>query len=174
MEYKLIRSKRKTIAIEITRKKEVIVRAPYRADVQYIDSFVREKESWIIKHLAMIDDENKAPLRKPVSPEHLRFLKAKAKEVLPGKVAYYAKLIGVSYGTITIKQQKTLWGSCSTKGNLNFNCMLMEYPDRVQDYVVVHELCHRKYMDHSDHFWHEVAKVLPDYKELRKQLKEDF
>lgn len=172
MEYKLIRSSRKTIAIEITRSKEVLVRAPYRTDIKYIESFVCSKEAWINKHLAMVDLENSVPNKPPVSPEHIRFLKAKAKEVLPGKVAHYAKLIGVSYGTITIKQQKTLWGSCSSKGNLNFNCMLMEYPDRVQDYVVVHELCHRKYMDHSDNFWNEVAKVLPDYKQLRKQLKD--
>ena len=74
---------------------------------------------------------------------------------------------------ITIRNQKTRWGSCSSKGNLNFNCLLMLTPPEVIDYVVVHELCHRKEMNHSGAFWAEVEKVLPDYKEQVKWLKEN-
>ena len=81
--------------------------------------------------------------------------------------------MGVKYGRITVRRQKTRWGSCSSKGNLNFNCLLMLCPDFVVDYVVVHELCHLKQMNHSERFWAEVERVLPQYKEARKWLKEN-
>lgn len=99
-------------------------------------------------------------------------LKKLAKKYIPDRVAYYAALIPVSYGRIAIRCQKTRWGSCSQKGNLNFNCLLMKLPPEIIDYVVVHELCHRLQMNHSRLFWTEVEKVLPDYKKRRKWLKE--
>ncbi len=76
----------------------------------------------------------------------------------------------VDYGRITIRCQKTRWGSCSTKGNLNFNCLLMLAPSDVRDYVIIHELAHRKHMNHSKDFWKEVEIMIPDYKEKRKWL----
>ena len=79
--------------------------------------------------------------------------------------------MGVTYGRITIRNQKTRWGSCSAKGNLNFNCLLMLVPEDVRDYVVIHELAHRKYMNHSKNFWHEVESFMPDYNEKRKWLR---
>ena len=91
---------------------------------------------------------------------------------LPEKVRFFAEKIGVSYGRITIRSQRTRWGSCSVKGNLNFNCLLMLCPEYVQDYVVIHELCHRKEMNHSAAFWAEVEKHCPDYRIRRKWLKD--
>jgi predicted metal-dependent hydrolase len=108
-----------------------------------------------------------------MSEKEIKQLCAKAAVVLKQKTEYYARIIGVDYGRITIRHQKTRWGSCSSKGNINYNCMLMLVPDELQDYVVVHELCHRIHMNHSPEFWAEVAKVLPDYKQRRKRLKEN-
>ena len=89
------------------------------------------------------------------------------------RVAYYAEKLGVSYGKITLRQQKTRWGSCAANGKLNFNWLLILAPPEVLDYVVVHELCHRMEMNHSQAFWKEVEKILPDYRERQKWLKDN-
>ena len=89
------------------------------------------------------------------------------------RVQYYAPFIGVTYNQIAIRAQHTRWGSCSSKGNLNFNCLLALVPTEVLDYIVVHELCHLKELNHSDRFWDEVGKILPDYKTRKKWLKDN-
>ena len=103
----------------------------------------------------------------------IKELYKKAKQDIPVRAKKYAEIIGVSYGRITIRCQKTRWGSCSSKGNLNFNCLLMLMPEKVRDYVVIHELCHRKEMNHSKKFWKLVEDVMPDYKEQKKYLKDN-
>ena len=110
---------------------------------------------------------------KTIGIKDITRLTDKAKRVIPVKVVEYSKKMGIGYGRITIRHQKTRWGSCSTKGNLNFNCLLMLTPEYVQDYVIVHELAHRKVMNHSSDFWHVVEGVMPDYKEAKKWLKEN-
>ena len=169
----LIRSNRKSIAIEIRPDCSVCVRAPYRMMNGEINRFLREKNDWIEKHLESMKKKQKELSQdEPLSVKEIRELADQALKVIPPKTAYYAKLLNVSYGRITIRNQKTRWGSCSSKGNLNFNCLLMLTPDEVVDYVVVHELCHRIEMNHSKAFWNLVESVLPDYKERRKWLKE--
>jgi predicted metal-dependent hydrolase len=106
-----------------------------------------------------------------LTPDEIQALANRALEVIPQRVAHYAPLIGVTYGRITIRNQRSKWGSCSSKGNLNFNCLLMLCPPEVRDYIVVHELCHRKQMNHSPAFWAEVARVLPEYKSREAWLK---
>ena len=93
--------------------------------------------------------------------------------VIRPKVEKYAQILGVSYGRITIRSQRTRWGSCSSKGNLNFNCLLTQVPEQVMDYVIVHELCHRIEMNHSGRFWKLVEQIMPDYKTHRKWLKDN-
>lgn len=171
-EIKIIRSNRKTMTLEITADGQIIVRAPLRMKNEQIRSFVQQKQSWIEKHLAEIENRKSEQKKRQISMEELHLLAEKACKELPPKVEMYAKQIGVTYGRITIRNQKTRWGSCSSKGNLNFNCLLMLFPEEIQDYVIVHELCHRKEMNHSSVFWREVEKILPDYKERRKMLKE--
>ena len=107
----------------------------------------------------------------PLSEEDLKALADQAAKTIPERVRYYAPLIGVTYGKITIRNQRTRWGSCSSKGNLNFNCLLMLAPPEVLDSVVVHELCHRKEMNHSKQFYEEVRRVFPEYDKWNGWLK---
>lgn len=164
--YTLIRSNRKTIAIEL-RPGEIIVRAPIYATKEQIDAHVRSREQWIRKH------QQTLPTVEPLSMEEVRDLAEQALKTIPPRVAHYARLLGVTYGRITIRNQRTRWGSCSSKGNLNFNCMLMLTPPEVVDSVIVHELCHLKEMNHSDRFYREVLRVYPDYWRWDRWLKEN-
>lgn len=169
--YRLVRSKRKTLAIEV-RRGEVIVRAPYRMPEGLINAFVREKAPWIEKTLRKLETAQKREeTRDLLTQEQIRELRERANRVLPALVREYAPMVGVGYGRISVKLLRSRWGSCSEKGNLNFNCLLMLAPDRVQRCVVVHELCHRKEMNHSAAFWREVGAVIPDYRECEKWLR---
>lgn len=175
-EITLIRSRRKSLAIEITPELQVVVRAPARMPVREINAFVQEKDDWIREHLQRMEEKKRLreQRREPaLSEEELQELATQAMTLIPQKVRYYAQIIGVTYGRITIRNQRTRWGSCSGKGNLNFNCLLLLMPEEVLDYVVVHELCHRKEMNHSARFWEEVEKILPDYRQRRKWLKDN-
>lgn len=170
----IYRSKRRTLSLEIKSDKRIIIRAPLGMAIKDIQRIVDEKNEWIEKSLQKIDERNERRNSAQVlEPEQIKKLTQLAKYVIPTKVDLFAREIGVSYNKITIRHQKTRWGSCSTIGNLNFNCLLMLTPEYVQDYVVVHELCHRIHMDHSKAFWNEVEKVLPDYKIARKWLREN-
>ena len=166
----IIRSKRKTVTIQIKSDGRVVVRAPMRMSGAAIRQLLEEKSAWIEKHLAQIRRQNESA-EPAFSPEQLRQLAEAARQDLPRRAARFAPLVGVSYVRITIRAQKSRWGSCSTRGNLNFNCLLMLCPEEVRDYVVVHELCHRKEMNHSRRFWLELARVLPEYEQQRKWLK---
>lgn len=166
--YRVIRSGRKTLAVEIKADGTITVRAPYGVKDGRIKAFLSEKSVWIEKHLEKL---RSASEREKFSAPEIASLKTRAKRVLSERAAFYADKVGVSYGKITVRAQKTLWGSCTAKGNLSFNCLLMLFPESVYDYVVAHELCHIKYMNHSRAFWQEVERVMPDYKERRAFLK---
>ena len=168
--YRVIRSARKTIAIQITPEGEVLVRCPSRMKAADIQKFVDSKAGWIAAHL---EKRNARPALPALTGEELRSLADQALQYIPERAAHFAPLVGVTYGGITICSQRTRWGSCSGKGNLNFNCLLMLTPPEVLDYVVVHELCHRKEMNHSARFWAEVERVMPDYRVRRKWLKDN-
>ncbi len=112
-------------------------------------------------------------MKKKIDEKKISELTIKAKKYFPGRVEYFSQKLDVSYGHVTIRHQKTRWGSCSTRGNLNFNCLLMLTPKYVQDYVIVHELAHRKAMNHSSDFWEIVESVIPDYKKAKRWLREN-
>ncbi|MCR4838104.1 MAG: M48 family metallopeptidase [Eubacterium sp.] len=173
LKYKLIRSKRRTIGLEI-RPEGVIVRAPMQATQADIDGFIREHLDWIEKHLKKAEElKAKTDALPKLTMDEIRELADKAMKVIPERVRHYAPLVGVTYGRITIRNQRSKWGSCTGKGNLNFNCLLMLAPPEVLDGVVVHELCHRKHMNHSKAFYAEVQRVYPDYKKWDKWLNEN-
>ncbi len=167
----IIRSQRKTIALEVREDLTVVVRAPLGLPEDAIRRFLREKEGWIADHLAKMEARRQSAF--PGFTRHeVEELANRAMEDIPARVARFAPLVGVSYGRITIRNQISRWGSCSSQGNLSFNCLLMLCPPEIADYVVVHELCHRRHMNHSAAFWAEVARVIPDYKARRSWLKE--
>lgn len=161
--YRLVRSRRRTVEIQITSAGEVVVRCPTGMSRGAVQAVVEKKQDWILSHLPA----QSAP---PFTPRELEALKARAREILSERVAYYAPLVGVDYGSVTIRAQRTRWGSCSARGNLNFNCLLVLAPPEVVDYVVVHELCHRREMNHGPAFWMLVEGVLPDYQARRQWL----
>lgn len=170
---RITKSKRKTISLQIRPDGSIEVKAPVKMSDTQIQDFLNQKSDWIEKHLQAVQERQKKMSQiKPLTIEEIHELADKALEVIPKRAAYFAPTVGVTYGRITIRNQKSKWGSCSSKGNLNFNCLLMLVPTEVLDYVVVHELCHRKEMNHSPKFWAEVRKVLPDYENQKLWLKE--
>ena len=142
----------------------------FTLDPKTVSSVDRTEEAWIRKHLESIAASPALPV---FAEAEVRALAKAAAVYFPERVQYFAKTVGVSYGRVSIRSQRTRWGSCSGKGNLNFNCLLMLCPEAVRDYVVVHELCHRKHLNHSAEFWAEVAKHCPDYRSHKKWLKDN-
>ena len=158
--------------MEIKEPGVLLVRAPYGLSEKRIQNFLDEKELWIYENLEKVarSYENRE-VNPQISLEDIKKLAKQAVEELPPVVEKYAKEMGVTYGRITIRHQKTRWGSCSGKGNLNFNCLLMLMPQEVRDYVIIHELAHRREMNHSKAFWEIVEEFDPQYKEHRKWLR---
>ncbi|MDO4477591.1 MAG: DUF45 domain-containing protein [Lachnospiraceae bacterium] len=170
--YRLVRSDRRTLAVEI-KDGELLVRAPRRTSKGAIDRFVLEHRDWIEAHLTRARERQQvAATTDKLTEAALAELTLKAREVIAKRVALYAPQVGVTYGRITIRHQKTRWGSCTAEGNLNFNCLLLLAPLEVLDSVVVHELCHRKEMNHSQRFYAEVLRVYPDYRKWNRWLKD--
>lgn len=173
---KIIRSSRKTIGISIKPGGEIIIRAPRLLPKTAILSFTHEKAEWILSSYKKQKDRSMPAKGEPKDAATLALEKRyrdAAREYIPKRVEYYHELTGGNYTKITIRDQKTRWGSCSSNGTLSFNYRLMLAPPRVLDYVVVHELCHLTHMNHSKDFWNMVSSILPDYKEYRKWLKEN-
>ena len=169
MDYTLIRSSRRTMALEITRDGRLLVRAPQRAPQAVIDRFVASHADWIAAHLEK--QRQRAQAHPPLTEDELAALRQKARDILPGRVAHYAEWMGVTPTGVKITGAKTRFGSCSAKNSLCFSLYLMAYPDAAVDYVVVHELAHIRHKTHSPAFYAEVARVMPDYRERRKLLK---
>lgn len=168
----VIRSDRKTLSLQIKPDGTLVVRAPRRLPQGEIRRFLEEKSDWIERTLKKVMETNAAGEEEPLSMEDIHDLAEQALREIPPRVEHWARQMGVTYGRVTIRNQRGRWGSCSSEGNLNFNCLLMLSPPEVLDYVIVHELAHRKQMNHSPSFWAEVEAVLPDYQEQVKWLKE--
>lgn len=167
--YEIIYSNRKTLAIQIDANGHVIVRAPKGYPQAEIDGFLRKKEGWVLKHIHRAGMDTALSEHKLSPEERMRYIQI-ARDIFKQKTAYYAALMDVTYGRISIREQKTRWGSCSGKGNLNFNWRLIFAPEHVLDYVVVHELAHRKEMNHAPAFYNLVQSILPDYKAAKEWL----
>ena len=171
MDYRIIRSKRKTISIEFDAEYGVVIRAPTNASQSEIKQLVKEKKKQIDLEFEKFMALKKG---KHLSKETLAELIQEGERVFAERVAYYAQKIGVDYGKITVKYYRSRWGSCiNPSGDLSFNVLLLLTPMEALDSVVVHELCHRKVSGHGKNFYAEILRVFPDYKKWKKWLDEN-
>ncbi len=179
IDYTIVRSKRRSIGFEVRPGGKITVRIPMRASVNTVKEIIEDKKDWLYEmYLKQKDKIDTDSLREAErSDPRTAYLEKKyrqaAKRYIYERVEYYIDMIGGHYSSIRIGDQKTRWGSCSNNGTLSFSWRLMLAPPRVLDYVVIHEICHLTYMDHSKNFWDLVSVYDPDYKEHRKWLKEN-
>ena len=173
MEYSFIKSRRKTISITVKPDGSIVLRAPLSCSKKRAEEFLIEKRDWIERTQKKVIERKMAVHEDSFTGAELADIRKRAHDMIPGMVESISREIGVDYGRISIRAQKTRWGSCSSKGNLNFNCLLVLLPENVIRYVVVHELCHRKELNHSKRFWAEVSKYQPTYLSDRRQLKQE-
>ncbi len=173
----VVYSARKTMGLEIKADGAVIARMPAGTPDPAALRFLKQHQQWIVRKWMEVERRQEERQQRPLpdyitDPEKKKLYRSQAREVISRRAAYFAPLMGVSYNRIAIKETKTRWGSCSAKGNLNFHWKLILMPAKILDYVVVHELAHLKEMNHSPRFWVQVEKMLPDYRQRRKWLKE--
>ena len=171
MDITIIYSKRKTLSLEVSAEKGVLVRAPQKTTQKEIDAFVESHRKWLQNAIQRVEQRRQNLPHYPEDEASIRRLKALAAEKIPPRVEYYAALLGVTPTKIGFTRAKKRFGSCSGKNALNFSCYLMLFSDRAIDYVVVHELCHIRYKNHSKQFYRMIAGVMPDYSLREKELK---
>lgn len=174
IEVEIIRSKRRSMAIQIRTDGSVVARVPMHASDRAIKRFVSAHARWIADNRGEMFERRKKLADNPYDIPAWESLSAADKKIAKQKIMehvdYYAKRMEIDYGSISMRNQKSRWGSCSSKGNLNFNYRLAYLPEELLDYVVVHELAHRRHMDHSAAFWEEVETYYPAYKKCRQML----
>ena len=172
--YIIQKSRRCSISVSVMTDNRVLVKAPYGTSERTVQEFLLSKKDWITKHLEKQNrEEAKAETLGLLSADEIKQIKKQSHKIIPQRVEYWANKIGVTYGRIAIRLQSSRWGSCAQNGNLNFNCLLVIMPPEIMDSVVVHELCHRKHMNHSKEFYAEIDRVFPDYKRCNKWLKDN-
>ncbi len=165
-EYKIIRSSRKTVSIQVDADCNITVRVPYKISEREIEEFVSDKKEWLEK--AVLKQMNRNRNKKEYTDDEIKILREKAKTVLPEKVKYYSSIMDVYPKSIKINSAKKRYGSCSGENNINFSLFLMDKDERFIDYVVVHELAHIKHHNHSKAFYGFIESFMPDYKERKK------
>ena len=168
MEYQVIYSVRKTISIIVDDCK-IVVKAPLKTDRATIEKLLVRHSAWIEKNIVV--QKKKQEMYRELTAEDIKQLKKSARKYLTEKTQYYANIMGLSYGRITITSAEKRFGSCSSAGNISYSYRLMLYPEAAREYVVVHELAHLVEMNHSKRFYEIIAKILPDYKYRKKLLK---
>ena len=169
--YDLYRSRRRTLALEITRDCRVVVRAPLKTSQARIDAFVADHAAWIAEKLAL---QRQRALTRPPEPTdaEIAALKRQAWDILPGKVAHWSEVMDLHPTGLKVTTARTRYGSCSGRDSLCFSCFLMAKPEAAIDLVVVHELCHIAVKNHGPDFYALLSRYLPDHKERMKLLQQ--
>lgn len=169
--YTLKKSKKaRNVRLSVSYDGAVVVTLPFYVREIVAERFVKEKSKWLLKKIAFFKQFEGQQIIKDSKKDYLKY-KEVARRLTTEKVEYFNQTYKFKFDRISIRNQKTLWGSCSSKGNLNFNYKIVHLPLQIADYIVVHELCHLKEMNHSKKFWDLVSVFFPNYKELRKDLR---
>lgn len=164
-----ISSTAKNLRLTVKPGGELIVTKPKNVSTKHIDSFIVLKKDWILKTIEKAKLLEPATLQGPLND----FIKNKplAKEIARKKVEHFIQFYNYKYSRISIKNSNTQWGSCSTDRNLTFHYKIVYLPENLLDYLIVHEICHLKEMNHSTKYWELVKQTIPNYRVLRKELR---
>ncbi|MFA5742869.1 MAG: M48 family metallopeptidase [Candidatus Paceibacterota bacterium] len=174
IEYTLRVSKRtRKLRLAIYCDGRFVVTAPRNIRESVVEQFIIKKSQWIIDKLEYFKSISGQASPKSTKKDYLEH-KDQALDLVQKRIEYFNEAYDFEFNKISIKNQKTRWGSCSRKGNLNFNYKIALLPERLADYIIVHELCHLKEFNHSPKFWSLVFKMVPDYLEARKELKKNY
>lgn len=168
-DYHVVRTNRKTLAVEVTRELEVVVRAPFYVSQSQIEQFVNAHKKWIERAKQRVSERQKN-FTQPTA-EEIACLKKEAREYVLPKVCEFGKMMGLEPSAVKITSARTRFGSCSAKNSICFSCLLMRYPQEAVDYVIVHELAHIKHKNHGKQFYRLIEKYMPDYRERNRLLK---
>ena len=165
IKYDLIRSKIKNLYIYI-REGKVIVKAPIKMKDKHIYEFINKKAKWIYNNVKK--EKEKIKLEEKIEQEDIKKLQL----IVKNNIEKYSELLKLKPNKVRIKNLKYAWGSCSSNKNISINIKLANKDEKIIEYVILHEMCHLKYMNHSKNFWSLVEKYIPDYKERKKELKQ--
>ena len=147
----------------------VVVTVPRGVRQSIVERFISEKKQWVLKKLHFFENVDNRGGRVFSNKDYQKY-KEEARQLVHDRIDFYNKEYGFKFNRISIKNQRTLWGSCSAKSNININYKVLFLPKELQDYLIVHEMCHLKELNHSSKFWNLVQKTVPDYKKIRKGL----
>jgi len=172
IEYKLRESDRaRCLRITIYPGGELAATLPRGMSLEKLENFLREKADWILHKVNLAKKRKPSILLPPSSRREYLARKKEALAIAKEKTKYFGELYSLHPAKISIRNQKTRWGSCSRNGNISLNYRIVHLPEKYLDYVVVHELCHLKEFNHSRKFWDLVATAVPDFKKARKEIR---
>lgn len=172
LKYKLKKSPRiREMKLSVSRRGSLVLNAPKRASDSQIRRFILSQADWILDRLDVIIRIDQGKVVRSSRKDYLKN-KEKARKFITDRVRHFSELYGFRHKKIRIKNQRTVWGSCSEDGSLNFNYILLKMPKDIADYIIVHELCHLKQFDHSEKFWNLVGRTLPGYGNIKKKADE--
>lgn len=173
IKYELKKSQRaKRLRLAVYCDGSFVVVAPRNLVIEKVEDYIQQKTEWILEKLKIMEKRKQNPVFHRRSKREFLKLKEEALKLTEEKVAKFNRIYGFRLNKIFIKNQKTIWGSCSKKRNLNYNYKVALLPDKLADYIIVHELCHLKEFNHSRKFWQLVEKAIPNYQERIKEIKE--
>ncbi len=173
IEYQLRRSRRaRRMRLAVYCDTSVVVTLPHRLNENMAERFIKEKSRWLLNKIEYFKKYKVTPIKINSKRDYIK-RKDEAFKFAADRAEHFNKIYKFRYNRIFVKNQKTRWGSCSKKGNLNYNYKILYLPANIADYIIVHELCHLKEFNHTQKFWDLVARTMPDYLDIKKQLKKE-